>query len=54
MREVHKNIGKDMDVPAGDIGVGSREVNYMFAMYKNLTRKHEGVLTGKGVGFGGS
>ena len=43
-----------MDVPAGDIGVGSREVNYMFAMYKNLTRKHEGVLTGKGVGFGGS
>ncbi|AIT42896.1 NADP-specific glutamate dehydrogenase [Moraxella catarrhalis] len=54
MRELHKNIGKDMDVPAGDIGVGSREVNYMFAMYKNLTRKHEGVLTGKGVGFGGS
>ena len=47
MRELHKNIGKDMDVPAGDIGVGSREVNYMFAMYKNLTRKHEGVLTGR-------
>ncbi len=54
MRELHKNIGKDMDVPAGDIGVGSREVNYMFAMYKNLTREYEGVLTGKGVGFGGS
>lgn len=54
MCELHKNIGKDMDVPAGDIGVGSREVNYMFAMYKNLTREYEGVLTGKGVGFGGS
>ena len=54
MRELHKNVGKDMDVPAGDIGVGGREVNYMFAMYKNLTREFEGVLTGKGVGFGGS
>lgn len=54
MRELHKNIGKDMDVPAGDIGVGGREVNYMFAMYKNLTREFEGVLTGKGVGHGGS
>lgn len=54
MRELHKNIGKNMDVPAGDIGVGGREVNYMFAMYKNLTREFEGVLTGKGVGHGGS
>ncbi|MGP1606705.1 MAG: NADP-specific glutamate dehydrogenase [Moraxella sp.] len=54
MRELYKNIGQDMDVPAGDIGVGSREVNYMFAMYKNLTRQFEGVLTGKGVGHGGS
>ena len=54
MRELHKNVGKDMDVPAGDIGVGGREVSYMFAMYKNLTREFEGVLTGKGVGFGGS
>lgn len=54
MRELHKNVGKDMDVPAGDIGVGGREVNYMFAMYKNLTREFEGVLTGKGVGHGGS
>ncbi len=54
MRELHKNIGKDMDVPAGDIGVGGREVNYMFAMYKNLTREFEGVLTGKGIGHGGS
>lgn len=54
MRELYQNVGKDMDVPAGDIGVGSREVNYMFAMYKNLTREFEGVLTGKGVGHGGS
>lgn len=54
MRELHKNIGKDMDVPAGDIGVGGREISYMFAMYKNLTREFEGVLTGKGVGHGGS
>lgn len=43
-----------MDVPAGDIGVGGREVSYMFAMYKNLTRESTGVITGKGVGFGGS
>lgn len=54
MRELHKNVAKDMDVPAGDIGVGGREINYMFAMYKNLTREFEGVLTGKGVGHGGS
>lgn len=54
MRELHKHIGADIDVPAGDIGVGGREVSYMFAMYKNLTREFTGVLTGKGVGFGGS
>ncbi|WP_350656630.1 NADP-specific glutamate dehydrogenase [Psychrobacter sp. S1-30-MNA-CIBAN-0213] len=54
MRELHHYVGKDVDVPAGDIGVGSREVSYMFAMYKNLTHEHGGVLTGKGVGFGGS
>ncbi|WP_227430527.1 NADP-specific glutamate dehydrogenase [Psychrobacter sp. I-STPA6b] len=54
IRELHQYIGKDMDVPAGDIGVGGREVSYMFAMYKNLTHEYEGVLTGKGVGFGGS
>lgn len=54
MRELYQNIGKDMDVPAGDIGVGGREVDYMFAMYKNLTREFAGVLTGKGVGHGGS
>jgi len=54
MRELHHYVDKDIDVPAGDIGVGGREVSYMFAMYKNLTHEHGGVLTGKGVGFGGS
>ena len=54
MRELHHYVNKDIDVPAGDIGVGGREVSYMFAMYKNLTREYGGVLTGKGVGFGGS
>ena len=54
MRELHHYVNKDIDVPAGDIGVGGREVSYMFAMYKNLTHEYGGVLTGKGVGFGGS
>lgn len=54
MRELHHYVNKDMDVPAGDIGVGGREVSYMYAMYKNLTRESTGVITGKGVGFGGS
>ena len=54
IRELYQYIGKDIDVPAGDIGVGGREVSYMFAMYKNLTHEYGGVLTGKGVGFGGS
>ena len=54
MRELYRYIGKDMDVPAGDIGVSGREVSYMFAMCKNLTNEYTGVLTGKGVGFGGS
>lgn len=54
MRELYHYVSKDMDVPAGDIGVGGREVSYMFAMYKNLTHEYGGVLTGKGVGFGGS
>ncbi len=54
MRELHHYVNKDVDVPAGDIGVGGREVSYMFAMYKNLTHEYGGVLTGKGVGFGGS
>ncbi len=54
MRELHHYVNKDIDVPAGDIGVGGREISYMFAMYKNLTHEYGGVLTGKGVGFGGS
>jgi glutamate dehydrogenase (NADP+) len=54
MRELHHYVSKDIDVPAGDIGVGGREVSYMYAMYKNLTRQSTGVITGKGVGFGGS
>lgn len=54
MRELYPYVNKDMDVPAGDIGVGGREVSYMYAMYKNLTRESTGVITGKGVGFGGS
>ncbi len=49
-----RHIGPDIDVPAGDIGVGGREVGYMFGMYKKLTREYSGVLTGKGLEFGGS
>ena len=52
--ELWRNIGADMDVPAGDIGVGGREVGYMFGMYKKLTRQFTGVFTGKGLDFGGS
>ena len=54
MLELHRNIGADCDVPAGDIGVGGREVGYMFGAYKKYTRQFEGVLTGKGQEFGGS
>ena len=54
MLELTKHIGPDVDVPAGDIGVGGREVGYMFGMYKKLTREFSGVLTGKGLEFGGS
>ena len=54
MLEVTRHIGPDTDVPAGDIGVGGREVGYMFGMYKKLTREYSGVLTGKGIEFGGS
>ena len=46
--------GSDTDVPAGDIGVGGREVGYMFGMYKKLAREHTGTFTGKGRSFGGS
>ena len=54
MTELYRHIGKDTDVPAGDIGVGGREVGYMFGQYKRLTGLYEGVLTGKGLTFGGS
>ena len=52
--ELWKNLGPDRDVPAGDIGVGGREVGYMFGMYKKLTHQFTGMLTGKGLEFGGS
>jgi glutamate dehydrogenase (NADP+) len=54
MTELSKYIGPNTDVPAGDIGVGGREVGYMFGQYKRLMDRFEGVLTGKGVEFGGS
>lgn len=54
MTELYKYIGKDVDVPAGDIGVGGREVAYMYGQYKRITNLYEGVLTGKGLSFGGS
>ncbi|MDL2223855.1 NADP-specific glutamate dehydrogenase [Bacteroidales bacterium OttesenSCG-928-M06] len=54
MLELWKHIGPDTDVPAGDIGVGGREVAYMFGMYKKLAKEFTGVFTGKGIEFGGS
>ena len=54
MTELARHIGKDVDVPAGDIGVGGREVSYMFGQYKRLNNRFTGVLTGKGIEFGGS
>ncbi|MFH1120985.1 MAG: NADP-specific glutamate dehydrogenase [Bacteroidota bacterium] len=54
MLELWKMIGPDTDVPAGDIGVGGREIGFMFGMYKKLAREHTGVLTGKGINWGGS
>ena len=52
--ELYKYIGKDEDVPAGDIGVGAREIGYMYGQYKRITGLYEGVLTGKGLSYGGS
>ncbi len=54
MTELYRNIGPDEDVPAGDIGVGGREIGYLFGLYKKLTHRYEGVLTGKGIEWGGS
>lgn len=52
--ELYRHIGQNIDVPAGDIGVGAREVGYMFGQYKRITGSYEGVLTGKGLTYGGS
>ena len=52
--ELYRHIGEDTDVPAGDIGVGGREIGYMFGQYKRITNRFVGVLTGKGMEFGGS
>lgn len=54
MVELARHIGKDIDVPAGDIGVGAREIGYLFGMYKRLSNEFTGTITGKGLSFGGS
>ncbi len=54
MTELQRHIGPDTDVPAGDIGVGGREIGYMYGQYKRLRNAYEGVLTGKGLTYGGS
>lgn len=54
MSELYQYIGADVDVPAGDIGVGGREIGYLYGMYKKVTHAYTGVLTGKGLSFGGS
>ena len=54
MTELYKYVGKDSDVPAGDIGVGAREIGFLYGQYKRITNLYEGVLTGKGLTYGGS
>lgn len=54
MTELYRHVGVDLDVPAGDIGVGAREIGYLFGQYKHITGRYEGVLTGKGLSYGGS
>src|SRR4030095_8223815 len=54
MRELFRHIGPDRDVPAGDIGVGGREIGYLYGYYKKIVNEHTGVLTGKGMEYGGS
>ena len=54
MTELYRHVGADVDVPAGDIGVGTREIGYMFGQYKRITNQFTGVLTGKGLEYGGS
>lgn len=54
MRELYRHIGQDVDVPAGDIGVGGREIGYLYGYYKKIVNEHTSVLTGKGIEYGGS
>lgn len=54
MRELYRHIGADVDVPAGDIGTGGREIGYLYGYYKKIRNEHTGVLTGKGLEYGGS
>ena len=54
MTELYRHIGPDTDVPAGDIGVGGREIGYLFGQYKRIRDEHTGVLTGRGLSYGGS
>ncbi len=54
MNELYRHIGQDFDVPAGDIGVGGREIGYLFGQYKRIRAEHAGVLTGRGLSYGGS
>ena len=54
MTELYRHVGPDVDIPAGDIGVGAREIGYMFGQYKRITNEFTGVMTGKGLEFGGS
>ena len=54
MIELHRHIGEVTDIPAGDIGVGAREISHMFGQYKRLVNRFTGILTGKGLTFGGS
>jgi len=54
MTELYRYVGPEIDVPAGDIGVGAREIGYLFGQYKRITRDFSGVLTGKGLEYGGS
>ena len=54
MTELCRHIGPDLDVPAGDIGVGAREIGYLFGQYKRIRNEFTGVLTGKGLAYGGS
>lgn len=54
MSELYRHIGADVDVPAGDIGVGAREIGFLFGQYKRLSNQFTSVLTGKGISYGGS